>query len=254
VADAPAREAGPSEPVRKKSRVTISGLEGTLSAYDVRDTMERRMDALARCQQDRVRRVRPLSGEVQLALHVLRDGTVSQVDVVRSDIGDIETEQCIARVAQETKFPRPNGGEADVSWSMALDPFHASPAEVWEADALAEQLELFLPDTAANCEMTPRSPGVTVTAYVARSGKVLAAGASSSSRGAATLMECVAHDVQGWRVPSAKQIAKVSFEARYRRPITDAQKKAIQKKYEKRREAERKQLKAEARRKRRRRH
>lgn len=249
---AAAAEPAPSAPVRPKSRVSISGLEGTLSAYDVRDTMERRMEALAGCQHERVRRVRPLAGEVQLALHVLRDGTVSQVDVVRSDIGDIDTEQCIAQVAKDTKFPRPNGGEADVNWSMALDPFRTSPAEVWEAAALAEQMELFLPDTSANCEMTPRSPELIITAYVARSGKVLAAGASSRARGAAALMECVARDVQTWRVPSAKQVAKVSFEARYRRPITEAQKKAIQRKFAKRREAERRQLKAEARRKRRR--
>lgn len=238
----------PTAPARVRRGVEVKGLEGTLQAYDVRETMERRFDALGACQQQRIRRVRQLAGRIELAIHVRTDGSVSQVDVVDSDLGDLETERCIAQVTLETKFPRPHGGEADVKWNMHLDPLSRGPGpEEREPDQLAEPLELSLPDAAEHCEFPRRAPPITITAYVAPSGKVLTAGASSSHLGRDELLACVANDVASWRLPRGKRVAKIRFEARYKRPLNDAQRQAIRKKHARRRKAEAKAAKRQRR-------
>lgn len=250
---APAPEAkAPPKPAASRG-VEVTGLEGTLQAYDVRETMNRRLDALAACQQERIRRVRHLAGSIELAIHVRTDGSVSRADVIESDLGDVATERCIAQVTLETRFPRPHGGEADVKWNMTLDPLGRPASGSYEETQLAEHLELNLPDLAEHCEMTRRSPTVNVTAYVAPSGKVIAAGASSAAQGQDALLTCAAEQVGSWRLPRVSSVAKVQLEARYRPPLNDARRAAIRKKHARRRKAEYKRKQAEARREKKRR-
>lgn len=233
--------------------VQVHGLKGTMHAFDVRDTMERRTEALAACQQARIRRVRHLAGSIELAIHVHADGRVGQVDVVHSDLGDHETEACIVQVTQATPFPAPHGGDTDVKWGMALEPLTARPPGTYEDGKLDESLELQLPDLAAACEMKRRSPPLSVTAYVAPNGRVLSAGVSSPSKGQTELMACAAQHVGTWRMPRGRGVTKAQFTARFRPALTDKRREAIREKYVRKRKAERKRKQAEARRARKRR-
>lgn len=241
----PAPDAGAAPiALEGENAVQVRGLEGTLQAFDVNDTMERRLDALSACQRQRIRHVRHLAGTAQLAIHVRADGEVGHVDIIHSDVGDYQTERCIAQVTQQTTFPAPHGGEARVKWSMALEPISKRTLQTYEPDELAEALALGLPDLSGQCRMHRRSPRLLITAYVAPTGKVITAGASSKARGKDDLLACATSAVAAWTLPRRKGVAKVQFQVRYRPPLTQARRNALQKKYAQLRKAASKRKKS----------
>lgn len=73
----PAAEEPPAE-------VAVSGIEGTLTSFDVRTTMEEQSKPFNACQTAR-RRVPGLAGQVEFGIKVLHDGVVSRVDIRASD-------------------------------------------------------------------------------------------------------------------------------------------------------------------------
>lgn len=101
----------------RRSRVAVSGIEGTLTAYDVRDAMDRRGDHLDACL---TRSRRSIRGEAVYEIHVNRDGSVGRASCGDSNLHDRRLERCVLEVVRDTEFPTPHGGEADVKWTMVL--------------------------------------------------------------------------------------------------------------------------------------
>lgn len=198
---------------RADARVGVHGIEGTLSNFDVRIAMEKRGLEFGACHEPRARRVPRLSGNVEFAIRVRPDGAVSQVRVRNSDVGDRPLERCFASVIESTPFPRPNGGEANVVWSMILGPARpGKDPEQWELERIASVLDKHAPELRETCAV-PSDGTYQITAYVNRKGRVITAGVSAQTEAAPELLDCLASGLSRWRMPTPKKakLAKVTF-------------------------------------------
>jgi hypothetical protein len=197
----------------RESSVNVRGIEGSMSSYDVNQTMEGRSQELSACHAPRVRAVPALSGNIEYAIKVDAEGNVGDVAVRRSDVGDLALERCIGEVIQSKPFPRPNGGDAKFTWSMILEPAYASAApEAWEAEQVDKALDKYLPDLHEACsDAKPARLGA--IAYVNKKGRVVAASITPNGRASDEELDCLVSELRKWSLPRPKQsrFAKVSF-------------------------------------------
>jgi hypothetical protein len=199
---------------RANSTVKVRGIEGTMSSYDVRDAMERRNDEFAACHEPRASVVPVLSGSIEFGIQVFPDGRVGRVIVRASDLGDRVLERCFVEVITSKPFPRPNGGEANVTYTMLLEPAGSSDAEAWEPSRLERLLAKREPTLRETCGIEGAA-SVTVTAYVNGNGRVIAAGVAGADGMTNEQFDCIADDLRSWPMPKArKRWAKVSFALR----------------------------------------
>lgn len=198
---------------RVNAAVQVRGIEGTLSNFDVRTAMEEQGKEFAACHEPRARELPMLSGQIEFAIQVDVDGQTKRVEVRASDLGDRDLERCLSDVIRATKFRKPNGGIANVTWLMVLEPARAgNPPEAWEAGRVARVIGKKLDDLKTRCELSASSSSLTVTAYVNSGGKILAAGVASPSGSPDQHLDCVAEDLMSWPMPKPqKRYAKVSF-------------------------------------------
>jgi hypothetical protein len=212
-AAAPAPLAAERASDRQESNVHVRGIEGSMSSYDVNQTMERRSDELSACHAPRVRAVPALSGAIEYAIKVDAEGNVGDVTVKSSDVGDLVLERCIGEVIHGKPFPRPNGGDAKFTWSMTLEPAYASAApEAWEAGQVDKALDKYLPDLHEACsDAKPARLGA--IAYVNKKGRVVAASITPNGRASDEELDCLIGELRKWSMPRPKQsrFAKVSF-------------------------------------------
>jgi hypothetical protein len=197
---------------RRNAAVSVRGIEGTLSSYDVNDTMERRNEEFAACHEPRASVVPVLAGRVEFGIQVAPDGTVRHVDVRESDLGDRVLERCFVDVIAQTPFPRPHGGQANVTYTMMLEPARPGhEAESWSVERIERTLAQRASPLRATCGLAPRA-GLVVTAYVNPRGRVVAAGVSAHEGVTGEQFDCVAEDLRSWPMPKSKHgLAKVSF-------------------------------------------
>ncbi len=205
--------APPAEHTRGEG-VAVSGIEGSMSSYDVRTTMERRSVELAACHEPRARIVPALHGTVEFAIAVDREGHVGQVSVRASDLGDRTLEHCISDLIRDTPFPRPHGGDAQVTWTMMLEPTRAGLlAESWETEQVARVIDKHLETLQNDCGVTDPSEPLDVTAYVNKRGRVVSAGVISQHESTTQDLDCIVKELRSWPMPKPKhtRFAKVSF-------------------------------------------
>lgn len=211
----PAREEPSQRAERQEQKVAVDGIEGTLSPFDVRVTLEKRAAAFASCHEPRARRVPALAGKVEFQIHVLKSGAVGAVNVSDSDLGDRVLERCLSEAIQGARFPSPNGGEADVTWRMLLEPAGEKHAtEQWDSQRVARVLRKHQSALLETCDAERLGP-FRATAYVSRSGRVLAAGVAAKQAASADTIDCIAKGLRSWSMPKPRRsIAKVSFPLR----------------------------------------
>ncbi len=210
----PAPSAREAPAPRAKSTVSIRGIEGSMSSYDVRTTMEARGSELAACQEPSVRAVPVMAGTVEFAIQVDRTGKVGEVLVRASDLGDRVLERCVSDVILQTPFPTPNGGDARITWTMILEPAHAGAApELWEQEQVAEVIDKHLEALQTECAIPSHSKTFDVIAYVNRRGRVASAGVRAKSAAPEEVLDCIVAELRTWPMPKPKQsrFAKVSF-------------------------------------------
>jgi outer membrane biosynthesis protein TonB len=200
---------------KANKKVGVQGIHGTLSPFDVKVTMDKQSKAFAKCHEPRVRKVPSLAGGVEFNIRVLDSGEVADVLVRQSDLGDRILERCFSEVIRRTKFPAPHGGEATVQWNMALAPArkHRAPEE-WDSDRIERVLKKNRGELLETCDVK-RVGAITVTAYVSKRGKVLAAGVAAPDDRSAEHFDCIADELRGWSMPKPRKgVAKVSFALR----------------------------------------
>lgn len=197
---------------RADSRVGVAGIEGSLSSYDVRVTMEERGEQFGKCHEPRATAVPPLAGQVEFGIHVLVDGTVSRVDIRGSTLGDRELERCLSEVVHETAFPKPNGGEANATYTMLLESLRPqSSPEEWEGGRVKRLVSKRGREVKTACSLSSSGP-FDVTAYVNSGGRILAAGVASRAEVSSEELDCIADTLRAWPMPKPKKrYAKVTF-------------------------------------------
>ena len=194
----------------------VEGLMGTLSPDEVRRGMDRRMERFSRCFTRRYRDLDLLSGDIEFAYRVGVDGNVRYVHLSQSTLGDRETERCLLRVAEGASFPAPRGGEAEFSFPLSMDlPEDVRPPVEWSPSRIAPAVAERGSELLSSCRPSGSRAAYRVTMYIARPGRVLAAGVTSDDATLEETYDCVVEQVSSWEVPTPGSYpARVSFEVR----------------------------------------
>jgi TonB family protein len=156
---------------------------GSLDEEAAQEGVNARLGQVTTCYMRERSSVTNLAGRVDLKFRVTTSGKVRWVRVVRSDLGSLPVEQCILRELAKAKFAAPEGGEAEFSIPIGLDPREvvlASGAVTTPTRVPPEAKKLI-----ASCKKLRPSgalpPGLLVTVYVDPEGTILSAGVSSAS-------------------------------------------------------------------------
>jgi hypothetical protein len=179
--------------------MVVEGIHGTIADRDANAAMETRYIALQKCFIRRYKQNEYLAGTMRLAFVVRVDGTVKTVEPVASDVGDRDTEKCVLEVGRKTRFPAPQGGEAEFTWSFTIDPLDGAHTadvltDVLAADAVTEQRP--------SLDACDPVSGMVVTAYVDGAGAVVTAGSSAPANTAPEVLDCVALQLRSWVFPA----------------------------------------------------
>jgi hypothetical protein len=175
----------------------VEGLDGSIDAHSVEVAVNASIPSFAECFGARYDAVDVLSGDFTIGFRIARDGSVITARLLRSNVGDRETEHCLVRVALRVRFPKPNGGEADASHSLSMElPEDVRPPVTWPVDK-AQKLVSTNGGAALKLHCGAESAEVVVTAYVRRGGRVISVGASGDVETSA--LDCLAHGVSSWR-------------------------------------------------------
>ncbi len=203
-----ASDAGPALPAVEQEVGALNEQATTKAFWGLLPKFER-------CQQEgrgRDERLDFLAGEIELEVHVGRDGGARRAFLSRSTLGDRVAERCIVAAARATPWPRPEGGEG-VAKNVFQLPLRAERDAVpWPDAKVAPALEASAGAFRA-CRRGNRSR-FELTAYVDHDGSVIAAGAASPDAESDAVAECLAKAAKGLKLPSpGGWPAKVTFAA-----------------------------------------
>jgi hypothetical protein len=161
------------------------------------------------CQKKRLDDVEVISGDVTFFLRVGKDGSARWTYFTESDVGDHDTESCMLDVVRATPWPKPRGGEAEVTYQIGLPQQASREATPWPSEKITS-----LAGSVSHCK-EGSSATYHVTAYVAPAhggGKVVAVGVAPGERDADAKIACIVKEVRALKLPSpGSWTAKVSF-------------------------------------------
>jgi hypothetical protein len=201
----------PPAPPPPRSTVSIRGLTGTLNKDDVHQTMEAQQPVFDTCIGESRRSVRWVSGSIRFAFKVDAEGKVAEVHPTESTIGHRALEQCLSDAVAATVFPKPAGrATATFDWGMTVEPVPGRPPDPLDEKILERVLKKQRREVRRTCEFRRRERFL-VTAYIARTGRVLSAGAVAMPPKASEKLDCVLGEVANWRMPKTDHRSKTSF-------------------------------------------
>ena len=191
--------------------VKVKGLTGTLNLDDVHQTMDAQRHALDACIGESRRTLRWVSGAIRFAFLVDAEGHVKDVHPIESSIGHNRLERCIGETLAATTFPAPAGqASARFTWGMTVEPSGGRPPDALDAKLVQPLLKRKKRDLLRTCEVRRRER-FQITAYIARGGRVLSAGAVPMPPKASERLDCVLEAIAHWPMPKVDRQAKVSF-------------------------------------------
>ncbi len=163
------------------------------------------------CEETALRRVDVLSGDLNIFVRIGLDGKPKYAYLLESTVGDYETEKCFVDAVLQAKFPRPEGGDAEVKYQTNLKATPTRPATDWPSERVANIIS-----RARTCK-DGSSARYQVTLYVGpqggKAGRVLSVGVAAAENGADERVSCIVRMVQAAHVPTpGSWPAKVTFE------------------------------------------
>jgi hypothetical protein len=96
--------------------VTVQGIEGTTTEFDVRVTLENRAEDFDRCHD----RMGGGGGRIVYRIHIEADGKVGRVKAVPLKSRNKKLVACYTEVVSSSRFPRPHGGYANAKWTTKV--------------------------------------------------------------------------------------------------------------------------------------
>jgi hypothetical protein len=96
--------------------VDVEGIEGTMTAFDVRTPLEERDADFDRCHDQH----RGGSGRIVFHIHILATGDVGHLKAHPSKVRSKDLIECYSEVVSSTHFAKPHGGYADVKWTTKV--------------------------------------------------------------------------------------------------------------------------------------
>jgi hypothetical protein len=206
-----AHEEAPPPPPRKPSLKMKSEL-GSVEPGAVNLAFRGLGDKFMDCQRHGVDRVEVLAGSVKFFVRLGEDGAARWAYLEGSELGDRETEKCLLDVVMNARWPKPDGGEAEVRHGVELPLQSTRPANDWSSDKVSGAIGKH-GDAIDRCK-AGASARFHATMYVGPGGKVLAAGVATSTKDGEERADCLTNVlVKMTGLPSpGSWPAKVSFD------------------------------------------
>jgi hypothetical protein len=204
-------EEAPPPPPRKPSLKMKSEL-GSVDPGAVNLAFRGLGDKFMDCQRHGVDRVEVLAGSVKFFVRLGEDGAARWAYLEGSELGDRETEKCLLDVVMNARWPKPDGGEAEVRHGVELPLQSTRPANDWSSDKVSGAIGKH-GDAIDRCK-AGASASFHATMYVGPGGKVLAAGVATSTKDGEERADCLTNVlVKMTGLPSpGSWPAKVSFD------------------------------------------
>lgn len=192
-AEPPAQQPEPAREAPERAVPLVAKTSQELGSVDPK-ALKRAFGALdekyMKCQKHALERIDLVAGNVTFFLRIGSDGSPKWAYLEESEIGDRETEQCLVDVVMSAQWPRPDGGDAEVRYSMELPLQAARPPSDWSPDKVAGALGRN-GEAIGKCK-AGAGTAFHATIYVGPGGKVLSAGVATSSKDAQESANCLA--------------------------------------------------------------
>lgn len=203
---------GELAPVYQKepeSGMTLQGTTGQMDEAEIDARFKEALPEFNRCYAETLRQKWFLSGRLSLKLRVGEDGAVRSALVSGSTVGSYEVERCVQKVAGQIRFPRPKGGEGELTYPVEF-PAKAAVA-AWPEARVASQMSRHAREVRTCPGKAPRPLRLTV--YIGPGGKVASAGLSAEEPIEDRTGACLIARAQGWRFDDTLgQLVKASYD------------------------------------------
>jgi hypothetical protein len=208
---AKAPEAAHEAPPPVKPALRTSSELGEVDPADVSRAFKKLEGPFTECQKHGLDRVEVLAGAVKFFVRIGADGTAKWTYLEESEIGDRETERCLLDAVMGSRWPKPNGGDAEARYTMELPLQSTRPPSDWGPDKVAAALGR--QGSAIDRCKEGAAGSFRATMYVGPGGKVLAAGVATSTKEGDEKADCLAKTLEKLKgLPSpGSWPAKVSF-------------------------------------------
>lgn len=157
----------------------LEGTKGHIDPNDAQPVIERSLQKIAACWQEKAAKQRWLGGHVEIKALVDKEGVVTSAYIVAGDLGSWPVEKCLIAQARALEFPAPRGGkQAEVVFPVDFP----TQGKVMDMDEQRTDQELGpkLAELDVCAQETGAGPeSVSVTLYVGPGGAVTSAGFAS---------------------------------------------------------------------------
>lgn len=180
--------------------IQMDGLLGTIPAHSVERVMKKSEARILDCFAEAFEILEEIEGSLEIWVEVGADGSVNKTYLRDGNLGAKVAEDCIVKTVSRLKFPRPSGGgRAEVSYPMMFEePYGHPDPHNWGGARSAEVLGQHTDDL-ERC--LGGQTGVQLTLYVSTGGKVVSAGATSSTLEMYEPAQCIAEAAMEWTFP-----------------------------------------------------
>lgn len=201
-------------PTEDEATVSADSEIGGMNAEKTQAVFNAAVDDLQQCFLEGSRRVEFLSGKVHFAVEVDSSGRLSKAYLKDSTLGDRETEQCMLRVLQTRKWPKPVGGRvgrADGDFQFDADSDVRLPVD-WSVENIEKGLAK-LKKKLRGCKDSNPETVYRATIYVDTDGAVLSAGVATPEGEGAPAADCLVDVLrQAMLTSPGSWPAKVTFD------------------------------------------
>jgi|GEM_PF-338292 hypothetical protein len=187
----PANEPAPTHETASapKPALQMKSELGSIDPGAVKRAFHALADPFTECQKAALDRVEMISGSVKIFVRISEAGGPKWAYLEESDLGDRATEKCLIDAVMGGRFPKPDGGEAEVHYGMELPLQSTRPPTDWNADKVDAAIARHA-DAIRRCKTT-EGGALRATLYVGPGGKVLAAGVAGSGKDGDEEADCV---------------------------------------------------------------
>lgn len=166
----PAPPPAPPPPQAIEAPPQTSQELGTIDETRTEGTFQTLELLLQKCHEQGLRRIRYLGGDVLFFLRVGEDGHPKIAFLQESTLGDRATEKCLLERVNESSWPIPKGGDAEVHKRLGFDPPESVPKPAaWPPEKLRAVLAKHAA-TFRKCKGSAKG-AYSVTGYVVPRGK-----------------------------------------------------------------------------------
>jgi len=193
------------------------GMDAEIGALDegkVRSTFQKQSSKIASCFDKGSKRVPYLAGEIRFQVRIDTSGKAKSVHAIDSNLGDVETEECMMIALEAASWPAPEGGREGIAESpFAFDPGGSTrPPVDLEASAIGED-EGKIRGVLGDCKRSSGTGKLKATLYIDADGSVKAVGVSGPDAASRKAARCVSDGAKALKLASPGSYAgKITLE------------------------------------------